>query len=170
MSWKDSVSTAGTPQRRPSHMAENEILALIDSTPYAVLSTADAAGKPYGIPVTVCRVGRRFYFHGTAVPESRKAKNLAANPWGSLVWVGPNRIVEDAFTVEFLCAMASGPVSLVADRASIEEFLKAVRAQRAPSVSEEQFAQYLAKQKAWPKVWRLDAEEITGRRKTPGVF
>lgn len=170
MSWKDGVSTAGKPQRRPAHMTEEEILDLIDRTPYAVLSTADAAGKPYGVPVTVCRVGRKFYFHGTAAAESRKALNLAANPWGSLVWVGSNKIVEDQFTVEFKTAMASGPVTLVTDRASIGEFMKAVHEQRAPSVSDEDYAAYIAAQKEWPKVWRLDAEEITGRTKTPGVF
>ena len=95
MNSNSVASTKNFELRAPSSMSEEEILALIDDTPFAVLSTSDAEGVPYGVPVTTLRMGRSIYFHGSRARMSRKLVNLSLKPFASLCWVGENQIVEN---------------------------------------------------------------------------
>lgn len=56
----------------------DEMLALLDRTGYAVISTTGADGYPYGTPVNFARLDGRIFFHGRKVGE--KASNLERDP------------------------------------------------------------------------------------------
>lgn len=51
---KTPLDTSSVPQRR-APMPNEDALALIDAANYAVLSTVDEAGNPYGVPVSAAR-------------------------------------------------------------------------------------------------------------------
>lgn len=73
-------TTAERPlRRRDRQLTEDEALQIVRHAPHAVLSTADAAGVPYGVPVNAVYAEGNVYWHGTFM-KSRKGDNIDANP------------------------------------------------------------------------------------------
>lgn len=163
MNSNSVASTKNFELRAPSSMSEEEVLALIDDTPFAVLSTSDAEGVPYGVPVTTLRMGRSIYFHGSRARMSRKLVNLSLKPFASLCWVGENQIVEKNVNVRFASAVAAGPVCRIEEnKEELDRFIRFMFDRRAPSLSSEERAAYVESNPT-PAVWRLDIEQLTGR-------
>lgn len=80
-------TTAERPlRRRDRQLTEDEALQIVRHAPHAVLSTADAAGVPYGVPVNAVYAEGNVYWHGTFM-KSRKGDNIDANPKVSLCFV-----------------------------------------------------------------------------------
>ncbi len=106
---------------------------VLDRAPYITLSMADEEGVPYGLPLSMARIGETFYFHGAL--EGKKMDILRKNPKVFLSavtkckpTVGPK---DGSFTLEFQSAMAMGVAEIVEDenekiaglRAICERFL-----------------------------------------------
>lgn len=57
-------TTAERPlRRRDRQLTEDEALQIVRHAPHAVLSTADAAGVPYGVPVNAVYAEGNVYWH-----------------------------------------------------------------------------------------------------------
>ena len=61
---------------------EDWALAVFDKAPYVTVSMTRPDGTPYGLPLSLVRDGRTFYFH--CAHEGEKLDCLAANPAVSL--------------------------------------------------------------------------------------
>ena len=65
-------STDGPMSRKPERqLTKDEALFIINHTEHAVLSMADKADYPYGIPVTPIYLDGKIYFHGSNNLNSR---------------------------------------------------------------------------------------------------
>lgn len=84
-SSQEQNSTAHRPLRRTSRqLNDKQTDEVIDSCTYAILSTTDKAGYPYGVPISPVREGNHFYFHASGAKGGRKEDNMLMNPNMSL--------------------------------------------------------------------------------------
>ncbi|MDO5861898.1 MAG: pyridoxamine 5'-phosphate oxidase family protein [Thermoplasmata archaeon] len=66
------------PNMQKFQLSDDEITALLDRAPSAVISTIGEDGYPYGTPINFVRMDGRIFFHGRKVGE--KVGNLKRDP------------------------------------------------------------------------------------------
>lgn len=115
-------------------LSKEECLYIIEHTDHAVLSTADATGEPYGVPVTPFMLNGKIYFHGIGMGEGRRNANLTQNPRGSLCWIAKQDINEPHLTVDYVSVIARGPIRIVTDAKEKEKFMRYLLARFTPSI------------------------------------
>ena len=98
-------------RRKEKAMGELETAALLTRGEYGVLSTVDADGQPYGVPLNYVFKDNHIYFHCALV--GHKVENIDFNPKVSFCVVGKTEVVADEFTSRFESAIAFGPASVV---------------------------------------------------------
>lgn len=156
------ISTQRPMRRQDRALSLSEAIAVIEATDHAVISTVDASGTPYGVPVSPALVGNKLFFHGTR-EESRRADNIAQNPRVSVCFVSHARTLPEQYSVDYACAIVSGTCRRVLDAQEQAQAISALLARHAPGQSVEQNAQYM---KRWLKhcaFWCVDIESITGK-------
>lgn len=108
------------PMRRADRaMSPEDALDFIRRTPNAVMGTADAEGRPYGVPVTVAFVDGLFYVHGTSA-GGRRSSNLTENPFASLTFVAEGSWDPEDYSLFYASVIVDGTARLVTDRAEDE--------------------------------------------------
>ncbi len=78
---------------------------------YGVLSTVDADGQAYGVPLNYALKGRNLYFH--CALTGHKLDNLLANDKVSFCVVGQSRVVPADFTSEFASVIVTGTAEVI---------------------------------------------------------
>ena len=102
---------------RPMRKNERQMLAenalnLLKSGEYGIISSVDAEGQPYGVPVNYVFDGMDLiYFHGAK--EGHKLDNLKYNPKVSFTVVGEHRIMDWKFSTAYASVIAFGEAVLV---------------------------------------------------------
>ncbi len=86
-------------------------LELLKKCEYAVLSTVNEDGSPYGIPISPVFMDGCFYFH--CAPEGRKLENIRREPRVGLACVGKTHLIPEQFTTEYESAVLAGSAFLV---------------------------------------------------------
>ncbi len=96
------------PMRKKERQMDSEkALNLLQSGEYGVLSSVDAEGQPYGVPVNYVYDGKDvIYFH--SAKEGHKLDNLKNNPKVSFTVVGEHRIMDWKFTSAYESVIAFG--------------------------------------------------------------
>jgi uncharacterized protein len=94
-------------------ITEAEARELLERCEYGILSTCDADGQPYGIPLSYCVIDNAVYFHCAA--EGRKLENIAANNRVSFCVVGETEVLPDKFTTRYESVVVSGRATEVFD-------------------------------------------------------
>ena len=83
-------------------------LKVIDECLYGTLSMIDGDGYPYGIPISLVRVGEYIYFHGSR--KGKKIELLKSKPMVSLSCVGKTMVIEEEFTTIYQSAIVAGVI------------------------------------------------------------
>lgn len=78
---------------------------------YGVLSTVDADGQPYGVPLNYSFVDNGIYFH--CALEGHKLDNLLANERVSFCVVGRTKLFPAVFSTEYESVIVTGTASVV---------------------------------------------------------
>ena len=164
------LDTADLPQRR-CPMPLDDAVKLIDAAPFAVLSTVDEAGNPYGVPVSVARDPKSnadaliLYFHSTPFEKSRKTLNMLSNPRVSLVFVGSANTLGDRYTVDYESVVVAGRVEKLEASSEIQDAIDVLCARFAPTKTAEENAAYVEASKNYlPIFWRVKVDRVTGKR------
>lgn len=100
-------------RRKDRKLNEQTAISLLEHCEYAVLSTVNEDGSPYGIPISPVLEGNNLYFH--CALEGRKLRNIRNHPAVCVVCVGETRLVPEKFTTEYQSAVAFGIASMVED-------------------------------------------------------
>lgn len=100
-------------RRKDRKLDEQVAVSLLEHCEYAVLSTVNEDGTPYGIPVSPVLEGKNLYFH--CALEGRKLQNIRNHPAVCVTCVGGTRLVPEEFTTEYQSAVAFGIASMVED-------------------------------------------------------
>ena len=101
-------------RRKDRQRSLEEGLVILSNGEYGVLATADAAGQPYGVPLSYIVKDGRLCFHSAG--EGHKIDNLAANPQASFTVVGRSKPVYTGnFTTLFESVIVFGTVLEILD-------------------------------------------------------
>lgn len=165
-----STSTERPVRRKDYELTQAESYYVIEHTDYAVLSTADRSGTPYGVPVTAFLYQGKIYFHGTKDPKSRKLVNLRENPKVSLVWVGTAPIKEDEFTVKYVSAIVAGTAKEVTDSDLKQRVFEAFCNRFVPTQSRVKALETIADSINDSIVWEVTIQKISGKAKARQPF
>jgi len=84
---------------------------LLQTGEYGVLSTVDAQGQPYGVPLNYVFDDGCLYFH--CALQGHKLDNLLANRRVSFCVVGHTRVLPEEFNTEFESVIVFGEASVV---------------------------------------------------------
>jgi len=157
-------STKERPLRRIERaLNEQETMEVIDAAEYAVISTADTAGNPYGVAVNPVYMDGAFYFHTTAEPGSRRNDNILMNPSVSLLFVSKAIVLPEWYSVDFASAVVTGQASRVEDPAERARAMMALVKRYAPQNSDERNAVQMQNRYPLVALWRVDVERIVGK-------
>ena len=171
MSFADEMtgSTDGPMSRKPERqLSKDEALFIINHTEHAVLSMADKADFPYGIPVTPIDLDGKIYFHGSN--KGRKGKDLEQNPNVSLCWIGGHEVAKGEFAINYASAIVTGKAHLVTDPEKKTHVLMSIVHRMDPSVPDKDAQNYIKAGMGRVSVWEVDIEKISGKARNKQVY
>ena len=171
-------------RRKDREMSEEFALELIDRLPFGVLSLVDNDGMPYGIPLSLVRKERNFYFH-----SAKSGKKVDALQEGSnvcITFVGDTQIpdlfsdseladfskdenkgqvlISKVFTTEFESALAFGKVYKVTDEKERIDAMRLICEKYTPSKMP-LFDLAIRSGMSRTVVYRIETQQITAKRK-----
>ena len=146
-------------RRQDRAIGEKEALDILSEAEYAVLSTVDENGAPYGVPLNFCVIKNCIYFHCAA--EGQKIDNILRNRSVSLCAVGSTEVLPGKFSTKFASVIVSGTADEVFDlekQLALEGLLK--------KYSEDfldKGKKYIAEAKGKTRVFKITIKELTGK-------
>lgn len=158
------TSTKDFPLRRQARaLTAEQALEVADAADYAVLSTCDLDGNPYGVPVSPVREGDHLYFHATGLPGGRKAANLDMNPRASLVFVGKATTLPKWYSIDFASTVMQGTAAPVESEAEKAHAFALLLKRYAPENSAERNQVQMKVRGQYAAVWKFQIERVTGK-------
>ena len=153
--------TKGVAMRRKDREQSEEFgWNVLETCPYAVLSTTDDEGLPYGIPVSPAVLDGAVYFH--SAKHGTKSKLLRKHPDVCLVGVRDVVPLPEAYSTEYASAVMRGTVAEVTDDAERIAALRAI-AERYAAENLGHFEAALAEELSRTLVWKIAPTEITAK-------
>lgn len=149
-------------RRKDREMDKDFAISIVDKCDYAVVSMVMRDRTPYCVPLSVARVGNSLYFHCAA--EGQKIEALSDNPTVCVSCVGGVCPSEDKFTTEYESTIIMGKAQRVIETGEKIKALKAICERYTPKNMDE-FEDAIEKSLSITDVWRIDIEQITGKRK-----
>lgn len=160
------MTDASYPMRRKDReLTREDALRIVRAAPFAVLSTAGADSRPYGVPVNAVYLDGAIYFHGTT-GTSRKADNLAGNPAVSLCFTAYERCVPGEYSTDYACAVVDGTAELVTDEAERTRAFVAISRAHAQGDNDEVHLERISKGGAYARVWRVRILQLSGKSRS----
>ncbi len=146
-------------RRHDRAISEKEALNLLNEAEYAVLSTVDENGDPYGVPLNFCVVEGCIYFHCAA--EGRKIYNILSNRSVSFCVVGDTQVLPGKFSTKFASTIVSGDSEEVFDlekQLALEGLLKKYSADFM-----DKGKKYIVEVEEKTRVFKITIKELTGK-------
>lgn len=160
---EEKTSSERSMRRTDRELSRTDAFRVIRMSAHAVLSTVDASGIPYGVPVTPVLEGEtHLYFHSTRA-VSRRSDNMLDNPAVSLCFVTDAQVVEEEFSVDYASAIVAGRAAMVIDEAERRHAMELLCARHAPHVAPETIAARIEEGLKSVSVWRIDIEHVSGK-------
>lgn len=150
-------------RRKDKEIGVDEAIELLAGCEYGVLSTVDADGQPYGVPVNYAYKDNCIYFH--CALEGRKIDNLDANPRVSFCAVGDTEVLPSEFSTNYVSVVASGVASEIKD-AERYSALVLILEKFSPDYMEEG-RKYIEKLDKVTKVIKIEIQHISGKKAPP---
>ncbi len=151
-------------RRKDKALSQEELNEIMAREEYGVLSTVDADGMPYGVPVNFVYDARegKIWFHSAT--EGHKVDNLAFNAKASFCVVTDVALIPDDFNTKFRSVIAFGQVAEVTEE---EERLRVFRKllHKFSADFKEAGEKYIAASGKAAKVYALTVEHITAKGK-----
>ena len=151
--------------------SSDQTLDVIRRTDHAVLSLADGTGEPYGVPITPILLDGKIYFHGAGMGDGRRNADIQQNPRGSICWIAQDRTNQPKLSVDFVSAIASGPIRIIKDKAEKTAIMRKILERHTPSVDiNKEMNARLEKIDKYTNVFEMKIEHLTGKAKDLGYL
>ena len=151
-------------RRADKSLPADEIARLLLEGEYGILSTVDAEGQAYGVPLNYVYLNDCIYFH--CALQGHKIANILANSKVSFCVVGRTRVLPAEFSTEFESVIVFGEASVVQGDDRYQALLGLVQKYSPEFVTEGH--KYIEQFDSRTKVVRIDVNSMTGKA-TPSV-
>lgn len=149
-------------RRKDRQMPEEFAWEVVDKCEYAFLAMIAEDGAPYGLPITIVRMGESIYFHSAM--EGRKIRSLQKSPRVCLTCVGDTEIQQEQYTTLYESAVVFGTAEEVTDAEEKKEALRHLCLRHTPDYMAG-FEAAIHRSLARTAVWKIRVEEISGKAK-----
>lgn len=150
-------------RRADKALPADEITRLLLEGEYGILSTVDAEGQAYGVPLNYVYLNDCIYFH--CAPQGHKIANILANSKVSFCVVGRTRVLPAEFSTEFESVIVFGEASVVQGDDRYQALLGLVQKYSPEFVTEGH--KYIEQFDSRTKVVRIDVNSMTGKAAPP---
>lgn len=156
-------------QQRPMRRKDRRMLAedafnLLKDGEFGVLATVDAAGQPYGVPLSYANTNEKIYFHSAM--SGHKLDNIGCSGKVTFTVVGQTEILPAKFSTDFESVVVFGDAALITDEAEKRLGLKLLAEKYSPGYSEEA-DNYINKDIKHTTVVGITIRHITGKKRNP---
>ena len=148
-------------RRKDKALKNDDTVRLLRECEYGILSTVDAKGQPYGVPLNYVLRNDSLYFH--CAMEGHKLDNLLANSRVSFCVVGRTNVLPAEFSTEFESVIATGKASVVQGDERYQALIDLLEKYSAEFLDEGRA--YIEKLDSRTKVIKIDIHSMTGKAK-----
>jgi nitroimidazol reductase NimA-like FMN-containing flavoprotein (pyridoxamine 5'-phosphate oxidase superfamily) len=148
-------------RRNDKMLTNEEMLEIMNTAQYGVMSTIGEDGFPYGVPVSFVYNEGAIYFHAALV--GHKLENIAYNSKVSFCVIEDVSLMPEAFNTKFKSVIAFGEVTEVEDdkkEDALVLFLHKFSKDFIPSGME-----YIKNAAAKAKVFKIEVQHMTAKGK-----
>ncbi|KLU62556.1 pyridoxamine 5'-phosphate oxidase [Peptococcaceae bacterium CEB3] len=146
-------------RRQDRKTEDDQARELLREGTYGILSTADADGNPYGVPLSYVYRGGNIYFHGAY--EGRKVIHVRQNKRVSFCVVDGAEPLPERFSMRYRSVIVSGEITEAEGpekRDALQGFLDKYSADYL-----EAGQLYLEKTEGQTMVLKLEIKEVSGK-------
>ena len=112
-------------RRKDREIDQKSIIEILEKGQYGVLSTVDAEGMPYGVPLTYIYEDYKIYFH--CALEGHKLENIKQNPNVSFCVVGDTEVIPEQFSTKYESVIVFGKIREVSEEEKVEVLHKLLK-------------------------------------------
>lgn len=145
-------------RRKDRQLTDAAAKQILEQGEYGILSTADEAGIPYGVPLSYAFQNNTIYFH-CAKDTGLKAANIASQPQVCFTVVGKTKVLPEKFSTLYESAIAFGTARKAADK---RIGLTLLQEKYSPGLSEAGI-QYIEQSLSHVEVYEIEIESLTGK-------
>lgn len=140
-------------------LSGDETAQLLEQGEYGILSTVDAQGQPYGVPLSYAYRNDCIYFH--CALSGHKLDNLATNPRVCFCVVGRTELLPAQFATRYESALAFGRAAEVFG----EERLEALRwlVEKYSPEFQAEGESYIEQQRHATRVIKITIDQLSGK-------
>lgn len=146
-------------RRRDRKLNHEDVTALLEGSEYGVLSTVNADGYPYGIPLSYTYYNNVIYFH--CALEGHKLENITNNNKVSFCVVGETEPIPEKFSMKYQSVILFGRATEVNGEEKQRVLLALVEKYSSQHI--EQGKIYIKNDQHRTKVFKIDIEHISGK-------
>ncbi len=147
-------------RRKEKMIPQEEVMEILASAEYGVLSTVSADGVPYGVPVNFAYDDGAIYFH--CAKEGHRLSNLAANDNVCFTVIDSVELMPEKFNTKYRSVIAFGKASSVEDEESKKKVLLKIVEKLSPDFIESG-KKYINASVGDAKVIKIAVSEMTGK-------
>ena len=141
---------------------EEEVVELLISGEYGVLSTVDGEGNPYGVPLNYVYKDSSIYFHCATL--GHKLENMLNNNNVSFCVVGFSQPIPEKFSTKYESAVVFGKaIEIDGDKEKYDVLLALVEKYSANFIEEGKV--YIKEQQNSTKVIKIEINHLSGKRR-----
>lgn len=144
-------------------LTAEETQALLAQGRWGVLSTADADGQPYGVPINYVYDPQKQLIYCHCASAGQKLANITANSRVSFTVVTEERILEEAFVSNYRSVIVQGRAEIYTDPAQMERPLALLCNALAPSTTAKQREDVIARYLPAVRIIAIHIEHLTGK-------
>lgn len=148
-------------RRKDKALSTDAVMLLLQTSEYGVLSTADAQGQPYGVPLNFVFSRGCLYFH--CALEGRKLDHLLVNRKVSFCVVGRTRLLPAEFSTEYESVIVFGEAVVVQGAERHQALLDLIEKYSPEFIDAGR--RYIEMHDKQTQVVRIDIQAMTGKAK-----
>lgn len=148
-------------RRNDKALTNEEMLEILKTAEYGILSTVGDDGYPYGVPVNFVYHDSKIYFH--AASTGHKLDNIAFNQKVSFCIVKDVELIPDDFNTKYKSVIAFGTVKEVPENEKNDIYI--IILEKFSKDFMESGLEYMKKAGADARVFQIEVEHMTAKGK-----
>lgn len=147
-------------RRKDKQISVEEAEQLLVNGEYGILSTVDADGQPYGVPLNYAYKNNTIYFH--CALKGHKLDNIENNAKVSFCVVGDTKLLPAEFSTEFISVIAFGNACETQGEERYNGLLWLVEKYASEYIEEGK--QYIEKMDKATQLIKIEVQHLSGKK------